>query len=977
MFLVRPYLTHFSMQAPNTHTRAFNPSLSNNSTMNAAFERVKQQGGSVKWRRAKTMYGGQGAVGKTSTANALVHVPCSPTQSSTRGVTRMDILRREVEGWQIREPRPDELDHHVACVVAEAMEGDVKGKGKKPSAAEVKEVKPHSEAVAAVSALLEKAVQEKKPPSTTTTPPPPRIPTPPPPTPSSQPQTPPLPPIQPVMQQLREDLVLRYRDRRGREGDQIVLSVWDCGGQEVFYDLHHLFLTKFSVYQAVFNMDLMASPSTQGECLRVLIFWLNSVYVHAEGAPVILVGTHMDMMRGADQHRDLSDMLDAKLLGNLPVRYCIHRNKTAKLCFFPVDNTNPSLPQTEHLRTAIVDVTKTLPHINTEVPLRWLHVLETLNAMSKGPDGRQRIHLHELKQLCVACNIPVDNVDVETHAMLDFFHQLGYVMHFNGPLLDDLIILDPQWLADMASRLVRDFRIHQINCDVSARQLARREWEMLTEQAVLDTTLLQYLWVDISGREREQMLHLLERFGLLVPLPVLREARGKVVSSPTTTRFLVPAILPTEMPPNPYTSALSKAEFVVLFGTSDFLDSHLESVFSAEEFCNGFLPSGLFPRLLGKAVEWSLRTSDGFHRVLCRWEGVVAFGHTILHLAEDSAHHCVRVRVLGGGSTLEAMERITLLTRRTLAASMPNLYFRVLIPLPPREEGGDGVCAASGAASEGSATSYIDVNTARLVAEGTDDRTVWQKGTALTTEEVCQACKPWQPVTGLQDHYDAFISYRREANKQFAMQLHDSLSQMRCEAGGREHVVFLDTSTLEEGHDFIVSFMEAMTRTDVVVPVVSQGAVERMIRMQAGDEDNLLTEWYLAVELLEKKKVPRVYPLFLGPTVNVGEGKKTMKSFFDARLEQRLSGEKERCVKTFAEVDRFLKKTYGEGCGAEHRSVREVVEGILRCNGVDCSKFGEKVAQEQEGGGKRAGEWCAVFVVASVLSVTGCGFLTT
>ena len=85
----------------------------------------------------------------------------------------------------------------------------------------------------------------------------------------------------------------------------VTLSLWDYGGQEVFYALHHLFLTRYGVYIVVFNMkDMCSSAPRQSvdECLRFVRFWLSSIAVHGRARtgptrdlpPVLLIGTHKD-----------------------------------------------------------------------------------------------------------------------------------------------------------------------------------------------------------------------------------------------------------------------------------------------------------------------------------------------------------------------------------------------------------------------------------------------------------------------------------------------------------------------------------------------------------------------------------------------------------------------------------------------------------------------------------------------------------
>lgn len=43
--------------------------------------------------------------------------------------------------------------------------------------------------------------------------------------------------------------------------DGIKMSIWDYGGQEVFYTLHHLFLTQYGVYMLVVNANTLGKFS--------------------------------------------------------------------------------------------------------------------------------------------------------------------------------------------------------------------------------------------------------------------------------------------------------------------------------------------------------------------------------------------------------------------------------------------------------------------------------------------------------------------------------------------------------------------------------------------------------------------------------------------------------------------------------------------------------------------------------------------
>ena len=48
--------------------------------------------------------------------------------------------------------------------------------------------------------------------------------------------------------------------------------------------------------------------------------------------------------------------------------------------------------------------------------------------------------------------------------MLKYFHDIGMLLHFNKTNeLRDLVIIEPQWIVDALTMVIRDFTIHQYN----------------------------------------------------------------------------------------------------------------------------------------------------------------------------------------------------------------------------------------------------------------------------------------------------------------------------------------------------------------------------------------------------------------------------------------------------------------------------------------------------------------------------------
>ena len=73
------------------------------------------------------------------------------------------------------------------------------------------------------------------------------------------------------------------------DGSTLTFSRWDFAGQSVYYNTHQFFLSSRGVYLLVWNVRL-------GSEYAGLEFWLSSISVHAPGAPIFVIGTHIDQV---------------------------------------------------------------------------------------------------------------------------------------------------------------------------------------------------------------------------------------------------------------------------------------------------------------------------------------------------------------------------------------------------------------------------------------------------------------------------------------------------------------------------------------------------------------------------------------------------------------------------------------------------------------------------------------------------------
>ena len=134
-----------------------------------------------------------------------------------------------------------------------------------------------------------------------------------------------------------------------------------------------------------------------------------------------------------------------------------------------------------------------------------------------------------------------------------YFTRMGLIIyHCDDPKLNDVIIMEPQWLIDAAGALIRDFQLHKLPGDDDARLYQEDKWNDLTQKGLLTTTsqdgecLLDHLWptepndVDskpISLDDRQFLLDLMQRYGLIVPLRITDSDDTVSSSSRRSTAF--------------------------------------------------------------------------------------------------------------------------------------------------------------------------------------------------------------------------------------------------------------------------------------------------------------------------------------------------------------------------------------------------------------------------------------------------------
>eukprot|EP01048_Picozoa_sp_COSAG05_P000363 COSAG05_NODE_9_length_39734_cov_180.598067_27_plen_1828_part_00 len=720
--------------------------------------------------------------------------------------------------------------------------------------------------------------------------------------------------------------------------DSLILEGWDLGGQRIFYTLHHLYMTRYSIYCVLFDMRQLlptAAKNVRTNALTVLRFWLNSIVVHTASnteddscAPLVIVGTHKDLVPSPQDHMAISKVL-YETFGTHPAWPSLKQNRTdtanpqdggqkTLLWFFPLDNLAGSAdPVFSAFLSTVETAVREEKYVHQRVPIAWYRMYDKLQTLLLG--GQPTVTFLDAVELANTAGLPVDpgrTVEKELRAFLCFLHELGILMYFDEPGLNAVIVLDPQWLVTAATKIICEFSIHDLpEHRVAARQHAR-SWNALLLKSELHVELLAALWPEHNTQTQRQLLQLMTKFGLITP----QRDRAK---------FLVPSLLrDTEELERQMQRILETGGAIEIQHTAYFVFS-LRNQLADDELVDvsqlralGFLPVGFFPRILGKCVEWS-QSTHGAPPILSPSRGIIAFGADRFMLTELQECNAIRLELFQ--DNVGACERVSTLIKEVIAECMPQLCSELMLSAPA-----DG--------DDTSLAHLLPLGLIRVAASTDGDQSgLWTGHRQMIQNELQAEYSLWLPSVGQLRGYDIMLSYRHQGvqDTECALKINDGCSSGNFLFGTRRrHLrVFLDAIRLSTGSQFMEDIMKAMLRSRVVCPIVSASATQRMETWRPdGERDCVLVEWLLAIELKRLGKVLTVLPILLGELTGGG---RSMHNFFNRRdvCGKNAIDRLPNAVPTveIAIVDRYLRENNLQASPElATRTIRQTVESLVR-----------------------------------------------
>ena len=524
----------------------------------------------------------------------------------------------------------------------------------------------------------------------------------------------------------------------------------------------------------------------------------------------------------------------------------------------------------------------------------------------------------------------------EQAQMLEALHQFGLLLHYQEKGLNDMIILDPQWLLDSFSAVIRDFSLHIQPKDRAALE-RHSDWMQLKDEARLDAALLPYIWSDHSPTERKICLSLMCKHNLAVALRESNDCNYRLDSSDKMCNdpndiYLIPSLLPFDLDHRPsedeLTDALSSkfqtrlpkysavenesgmASLYFAFHLS--LPIHRCDVKVSELEKHGLLPAGLYTRLLCHMVqEQQYTSSQARNLVASRTSSTIMFGNAQLQL--DCYQHICAIRMRAEQSiVIRLMHRVESAIKQVIDSAYPALRYVVLLPFDKN--------------------SLVVFSSALELAE--ERQTMALRGHHIPLAPMVQY--PYiQPQHGLKSFYHGMISYRRSVNSSFALRLYELLSSFVLQ-NGEPMQIFIDQYGISAGKQFVVEFCSALQRSGLALPVVSLHALQDMaLAVQRNKPDYLLLEWELMLVLHDNQLLNAVLPLCVGDSWCNEQGTievRTLKQF--VTLANEILPEKV-SEKTHDALSDFLKR-YTKLDPPKKRTVKDIVSGILKFKVLKC-----------------------------------------
>lgn len=222
-----------------------------------------------------------------------------------------------------------------------------------------------------------------------------------------------------------QTLAVNYNPEIKRD---LLINIWDFGGQEIYHSTHQFFLTKRSLY-------LLVTESRKEDSHDDFFYWLNIIKMLGDKSPVLMV------LNKCDQP-----------IKELPIKE--YKNTFDNIKDFDKISLASSDYHKSNLnkfRDKVIQKAANLPHIGNPLPKVWVDIRREIEELKS--KGKNFISLGTFESLCNRYYLS----DERSEFLSEFFHDLGVFLHFKNDLvLKQIIFLNHEWVTKGVYKILDD-----------------------------------------------------------------------------------------------------------------------------------------------------------------------------------------------------------------------------------------------------------------------------------------------------------------------------------------------------------------------------------------------------------------------------------------------------------------------------------------------------------------------------------------
>ncbi|EKX40949.1 hypothetical protein GUITHDRAFT_112954 [Guillardia theta CCMP2712] len=784
---------------------------------------------------------------------------------------------------------------------------------------------------------------------------------------------------EPVMSKYNQDLVVECLQDEGME-ESVVFELWDYGGQDVFYALFHLFITRYGMFAVLFNMEELMSGDTavRAECLDFIEFWLSTIYLHTSQAssescsPILIVGTHKDKVSNPLHHLFISRILDDKFRDHIAWPHVQVYQQNDSL-FAPSIAEDTELLMKKLFHSMDLDQSSTLEPSEVEACFGAdadpSLVQQFFSFIDLDRDGK--ISFTDFRAACTQALsfFPVDNTLGHVDPVIPHILSVIEKIALNSDYIQQRVPF--AWIKCLDS-------IKQTGQDV----LLLSQVEKIASECGLPLSRKLGLSREVCGM-LEHFHHLgklmhhnetsLRDFVIARPVDFLIRPATQVVcehdlhrtaqqtearrltrewKSLTQQAVLSKKLLPILWKEYQDRSALLE-HLCVKFGIfiplkpeqSDEAMSFLVPTLLREEtlspvadgVLNCFLLFSSDPDFLQQEQRGVWRREDLAGRFVPNSLFGSVIGQAIAWSqstggAQQKLSKTEAMMAFGKHKFLlqelkeEKCFRLVIFVQnpKNILARLTSIVQNVLDKTMPRLRCYTALSFASG----GGDRFFLDYQV--VCDKVREQEGMWIGSDHVEWTELRKELGEWLPSNALLSSYDVFFSYRQgDFDSEVVQKVYDILSYDVVGEEGRRLEIFYDQVRLKAGRRFDLDFMKAMACTSLAVPLVSSHALARMFSLNEGSaEDHVLMEWCLILELQLSGQLRSCLPVIIGP-VSSDLDRDPIGNFFADDPLARLPDIVPR--RTVEEVKKFMSNNnLVPSAQLEERTVRSIVKELTK-----------------------------------------------